>query len=622
MKVVILCGGEGTRMKEETEFKPKPLVEVGGKPILWHIMKIYSYYGYNDFVLALGYKGSMIKDYFLNWRANVNDFTLETHSGGLSYHKNGHDDFKITFADTGLKSPTGERLRLLADYIDGEDFMLTYGDGVADINIQKLVEFHKSQNTIGTITGARPMIKYGIVEHDTHTNKVTGFRQHLISSEFGQQKENDFIINGGFMVFKKEFLNLVESQTMVEEAFVPLAKMGQLSLYNLPGKWKAMDTYKEVEEMNRQWQNDPFWKVWDSTASAQAPIRPVQSQGSISIQSLSSLSSPIVSPISQVHTTVSNLAGKNVLVTGGTGLVGSHVVERLIQAGARVFCTIRSQDPRSYFFENKFQEKTTLVYCDINDGSRVFDVVTKYEIQYIFHLAAQPIVATSFINPEETFTTNIVGTINILEAARRASGILGVVVASSDKAYGKDCIDADEDKPLAGDHPYDVSKSAADLIAQTYFKTYGLPVVVTRFGNIYGPGDLNLNRLVPGIMKSILKGEVLPIRSDGMFVRDYVYVKDVVEGYMLAAEKISQSKGQAFNFSTGYNFSVLDLISTISRVVGTECKYTIKNNQVNEIPFQSLNYQKAERMLGYKPLYTLEQGIVETYEWYKKFFKK
>lgn len=617
MKVVILCGGEGTRMKEETEFKPKPLVEVGGKPILWHIMKIYSYYGYNDFVLALGYKGNMIKDYFLNWRANVNDFTLSTQSGNLDYHKNGHDDFKITFADTGLKSPTGERLRLLSDYIDGDDFMLTYGDGVADINIQKLVEFHKSQNTIATITGARPMIKYGIVEHDSTSNKVTGFRQHLISSDFGEQKENDFIINGGFMVLKKEFLNFVEPQTMVEESFVPLAKAGQLSLYKLPGKWKAMDTYKEVEEMNEHWKMDPFWKVWDKAVEPSA-----KSQGSISIQSLSSLQIPSSQPASQMYNSVSNLFGKNVLVTGATGLVGSHLVERLIKAGARVFCTVRSQDPRSYFFENKFQEKVTLVHCDVNDGRRVFDVVTKYEIQYIFHLAAQPIVATSFVNPEETFTTNIVGTINILEAARRASGIEGVIVASSDKAYGKDCVDADEDKPLAGDHPYDVSKSAADLIAQTYFKTYGLPVVVTRFGNIYGPGDLNLNRLVPGIMKSILEGETLPIRSDGKFVRDYVYVKDVVEGYMLAAEKISASKGQAFNFSTGYNFSVVDVISKISQVVGKECLYTIKNNQVNEIPFQSLNYEKAERVLGYKPLYTLEQGILETYNWYKKFFKK
>lgn len=262
MKVVILCGGEGTRMKEETEFKPKPLVLVGGKPILWHIMKIYAHYGFNEFVLALGYKGDMIKDYFLNWRAFANDFTLSTKDHNLTFHKNEQDDFKITFVDTGLKSLTGERLRRLEPYLDGEEFMLTYGDGVADINIKELVDFHHKQGTIGTLIGARPLTRFGIVHQNKETNKVIGFSQNLVGDFTDKEYYHDFLINGGFMVFKREIFKELTENRMIEELFIPLAERGELSLYNHKGKWKAMDTYKEVEEMNIYWEKDPFWKVW------------------------------------------------------------------------------------------------------------------------------------------------------------------------------------------------------------------------------------------------------------------------------------------------------------------------------------------------------------------------
>src|SRR6185295_8443133 len=180
MKVVILCGGEGTRMKEETEFKPKPLVLVGGKPILWHIMKIYSHYGFNEFILALGYKGEMIKEYFLNWQAFANDFTLHTKDHKTEFHNKNHDDFKITFVETGLKSLTGERLRRVEKYIDEDEFMLTYGDGVADVDIKQLVDFHRKEGVLGTLTGVKPLTKFGIVHQDKQTNKIVGFSQNLV----------------------------------------------------------------------------------------------------------------------------------------------------------------------------------------------------------------------------------------------------------------------------------------------------------------------------------------------------------------------------------------------------------------------------------------------------------
>lgn len=317
---------------------------------------------------------------------------------------------------------------------------------------------------------------------------------------------------------------------------------------------------------------------------------------------------------------MSMLTGKNILVTGATGLVGSHLVERLLELKPfRIVALSRSRDPQAYFFKNNLEQKTVIAHGDLKDKERILDIVTKYEIEYIFHIAAQPIVATAYINPYETIATNIMGTAHILEAARLSPYIKGVIIASSDKAYGKDCNAALETQALRGDHPYDVSKSCTDLLAITYANTYAVPVTVSRFGNIFGPGDLNFNRIIPGIMKAAIKNETLSLRSDGKFVRDYVYVKDVVEGYIALAEHMDKARGETFNFSSGFNFSVLDLIGKTSEVIGKKVEYTILNNQKNEIPEQSLNFEKATKVLGWKPSYDFAQGITETFNWYKEY---
>src|SRR5680860_863178 len=220
MKTIILCGGEGTRMKEETEFKPKALVSVGGKPVLWHIMKIYSHYGYNEFVLALGYRGDMIKEYFLHWRTLLNNFTLSTKDNEITFLNNDCDDFKITFVETGLGTLTGERIRKMKDHVGNEDFMVTYGDGVGDINIEELVAFHKSQNTIGTITGVRRKGRFGLLENDAKTNKIKDFYQSNIADVI--EKQSMDLINGGFMVFKNEFLDLIKPDTMIAVSYTHL----------------------------------------------------------------------------------------------------------------------------------------------------------------------------------------------------------------------------------------------------------------------------------------------------------------------------------------------------------------------------------------------------------------
>ncbi len=302
--------------------------------------------------------------------------------------------------------------------------------------------------------------------------------------------------------------------------------------------------------------------------------------------------------------------------------MGGHVVEKLLAFGANVFVLDILVKPKSYFETQKFIDKTTLLIQDVRDLEKLKEIITQNDISYIFHLAAQALVPLAYQDPRLTLDTNIMGTVSVLEAARENPGVKAVVVASTDKAYGKDCKDARETQGLFGDHPYDVSKSAADLICTAYFRTYGVPVTVSRFANIIGPGDLNFDRIVPGAMQAIIKNETLEIRSNGKFVRDYIYVKDVAEGYIRLAEQIEQIKGEAFNFSAGFNLSVLDLLEQISKAVGRRCEFEILNNQKNEIPFQSLNFEKAKKILGWKANHTLSQGIKETFGWYEKYFNK
>ena len=257
MKTIILCGGIGTRLKEETEFKPKPMVLIGDKPIIWHIMKIYAHFGFNEFILALGYKGDYIKDYFLNYKAFTSNFTLNTKSHKTVFHKkdkNNIDDFKITFVDTGLDALPGERILRCQKYIPKKDkyFMVTYGDGVADINLRKLVAFHKKQKTIGTITGIHPRFKFGTV-------KMKGD----LVTEFSEKPIINDSVNGGYMIFTKKYFQYQKKHELEHAALKRLVDIKQLSLYKHTGFWLAVDTNKEYEELKWIWSNGKaLWKVW------------------------------------------------------------------------------------------------------------------------------------------------------------------------------------------------------------------------------------------------------------------------------------------------------------------------------------------------------------------------
>jgi CDP-glucose 4,6-dehydratase len=311
------------------------------------------------------------------------------------------------------------------------------------------------------------------------------------------------------------------------------------------------------------------------------------------------------------------------LVTGATGLVGGWLVRHLLDKGAAVVCLVRDWVPHSEFVGARLIERVPVVRGDICDLALLERTLGEYEIDTVIHLAAQTIVGIANRNPVSTFETNIRGTWSLLEACRRSPKVGQIVVASSDKAYGETGeLPYTEETPLVGRHPYDVSKSCADLIAQSYAATYGLPVAVVRCGNLYGGGDLNWNRLVPGTVRSVLRNQQPVIRSDGHYVRDYFYVEDGAAAYTLLAQQLAKNpdlRGHAFNFSYEMPVPVLELVERILAIMGSDLQPLVLNQASNEIRCQYLSAAKARQTLNWRPLFALEEGLQRTIEWYRMF---
>lgn len=316
-------------------------------------------------------------------------------------------------------------------------------------------------------------------------------------------------------------------------------------------------------------------------------------------------------------------ADRPVFVTGATGLVGSTLVKALQAQGASVVCLVRHWVPDSELVRSGALADVTVVRGDLCDRDLLEGALGEFEIDTVMHLAAQTIVGVANANPMSTFETNIQGTWALLEACRRSPKVRQIVVASSDKAYGdQPDLPYREDAPLQGRHPYDVSKSCTDLISLAYAHTYKLPVTVTRCGNFYGAGDLNWNRIIPGTIRSIVRGEPPVIRSDGKFIRDYFYVEDGAAAYMMLAEKLAEDRsliGEAFNFSNELQVTVLELVEKVLAVMNSPLLPVVLNEAKNEIIHQYLSAEKARRMLGWRPLYDLDEGLRRTIAWYTSY---
>ncbi len=316
---------------------------------------------------------------------------------------------------------------------------------------------------------------------------------------------------------------------------------------------------------------------------------------------------------------------RRTLVTGASGLLGSWLTKTLLDRGAEPVLLLRDWVPESELLRSGLVDRCRVVRGDLCDLQLIERLLCEYEIDTVFNLAAQTIVTIANTSPLSTFETNVRGTYVLLEACRRVPFVKHIVQASSDKAYGsQDQLPYKEDMPLAGKHPYDASKSCADLIAQSFAQSFGLPVVLTRCGNIFGGGDLNWNRLVPGTVRSVLRGTPPLIRSDGKFLRDYIYVEDVADACILLVEKLAENRvlaGEAFNFASESPLTVLEIVSEILLQMNSPLEAQILGETRNEIRDQFLSSLKARELLGWRPQYRLEESLARTIAWYRDYFE-
>lgn len=313
--------------------------------------------------------------------------------------------------------------------------------------------------------------------------------------------------------------------------------------------------------------------------------------------------------------------GKTVFVTGATGLMGSWLVKALLHEEAEVVGLVRDQAPRSMLVREGLIRRIAIVNGELESLPTVQRAIAEYQPHTVFHLAAQPLVQVAKLDPVGTLRANVMGTWNVLEACR-LTGKSNVVVASSDKAYGANQnLPYHESYPLQGRYPYDVSKSCADLVTQMYSATYGLRTAIARCGNLFGGGDLNFSRTIPGAIQATLAGEPFVIRSDGKFVRDFLYVKDAADSYLTLGQRLAEDEsisGEAFNFSLGLRFTVLDIVSMVLKIMGrTDLEPVIQNDASSEIREQYLDTAKARERLGWLPKYGMEEALQETVAWYE-----
>ncbi len=315
-----------------------------------------------------------------------------------------------------------------------------------------------------------------------------------------------------------------------------------------------------------------------------------------------------------------------VLVTGATGFLGGWLIKRLLAAGALVVCPVRDWVPGNMLISENLLEQVTVARGDCSDQVFMERCLGEYEVKTVFHLAAQSIVPIANHNPVSTFESNVKGTWSVLEACRRSPQVEQVITASSDKAYGRqDTLPYHEDLPLKGEFPYDVSKSCADLLARSYYLTYGLPVAITRCGNFFGGGDVNWNRIVPGTIRAVLRGIRPVIRSDGSYIRDYFYIEDGAAAYMHLAEQLAENRelaGEAFNFSNEIQLTVLELVAEILKIMHSGLEPDVRGEAEHEIKHQYLSAAKARRLLGWAPLFSLEEALGRTVDWYREYLNR
>ncbi len=604
MKAVILAGGFGSRLSEETSVRPKPMVEIGGKPMLWHIMKIYAAHGIEDFVICLGYRGYMIKEYFANYYLHTCDVSFDLAGGGMEVHRSATEPWRVTLVDTGEATMTGGRLRRVLQYVDGEDFCFTYGDGLADVDVSALVAFHSAHGRSATVTAVQPPGRFGALDLEGD-----------LVREFEEKPRGDGgWTNGGFFVLSPGVESYLDGDQTVweQEPMRALARDGQLAVLPPPGLLAG-----------------------DGHAARPQPAGAAVALGA---RALGDVDTTGVSAPGETAPAAAGGAvdasfwqGRRVLLTGHTGFKGAWLSLWLQALGAHVTGFSDGVPTEPCLFElARVGEGMESVRGDVRDPAAVAAALAAAGPEVVIHMAAQSLVRRSFAEPRETFQTNVMGTVNVLDAVRLAGGGVRVVVnVTSDKCYENREWEWGyrETEPMGGHDPYSSSKGAAELVTAAFRRSFfsdpdGPRLASARAGNVIGGGDWGEDRLVPDIMRAALAGERVRVRNPNS-IRPWQHVLNPLSGYLVLAQALWESPARA----SGWNFGPAEedarpvgwIVQRLSELWdgGLE-SVTDEGPHPHEARYLKLDSSRARADLGWRPLVGLERALEATVGWYER----
>jgi|GEM_PF-3582 len=592
--VFILCGGLGTRIKEEAEFRPKPMVPIGEHSILWHVMRIYAQHGFRRFVLGLGFKADVVKDYFRNFHLHNADCTIKLKTNEVKVHESRHDlDWEVTLAYTGEKNMTGSRVVQAArKYLgDAKHFAVTYGDGLTDANLAEEFSHHLAGKKLGTVLGVNPPSRFGEI-------KVEG--SHVI--EFAEKPDLEgHWINGGFFFFHHDFLKyLTEDESCVLERG-PLVQIAR----------------RPVEYPQTPW----LLGVHGHATRPRATDRARR------------IRKPAVAQIKSAMFAEA-FQDKTVWLSGHTGFKSAWRARWLTQPGARVhgFALPPATTP-SVFEQFGLAKKIEHEIADVCDAGAVKKSILHVQPDFVFHLAAQALVRYSYEHPLETYATNVMGTAHVLEALRSLEKPCAAVIVTTDKCYEnreKDYACAEEDH-LGGHDPYSSSKGAAEIVTSAYRRSFfgksPVRIARARAGNVIGGGDWAPDRIVPDCIRALQRGEAIPVRNKPA-TRPWQHVLEPLSGYLWLATALAQPKlvdAEAKDVLTAFNFSpekeanrtVVELVGEILKSWPGRWDDRSDPKTVHEAKLFMLSTAKAKRVLHWQPTWKFETASARMVEWYR-----
>lgn len=592
------------------------MIEIGGMPILWHIMKEYAYYGHTEFIICAGYKQEYIKEWFANYFLHNSDVTFDYRNGKneMTVHQTNMEPWKVTVVDTGYNTMTGGRIKRIQKYVGNEPFLMTYGDGVCDVEIDKLIEFHKSHGKLATLTAVKMAQDKGILDI-TKDQAVRAFRE--------KNAADGAPINAGYMILEPLVFDMLEGgDTCVFEktVLVKLAEMGELMSYVHTGFWQCMDNIREKSFLEKLLAEDKApWKRWDRSVPDTLIMQNKQRWQLIS-----------------QHLTMENIyefyKGKRVFLTGHTGFKGSWMCKMLANAGAIVTgYSLEAPTEPSLFKIANIEGDVYSVIGDIRDMAALKKAFDEAQPEIVLHLAAQPIVRNSYKDPAYTYGTNVMGTVNILECVRQSNCVKSFLNVTTDKVY----LNKEwnwgyrENEELDGYDPYSNSKSCSELVTHSYKRSFftdkdGLPIIpisTARAGNVIGGGDFATDRIIPDSIRAAAKHEDIVVRNP-YSTRPYQHVLEPLYAYLVIAMKQYDDSKYADYYNVGPDdvdcFQTGALVDLFVSKWGEGMKWVNKyDGGPHEANFLKLDCSKLKATFGWTPRWNIDEAMDKIVEWSK-----